>query len=71
MPEAGLEGIGEYAGLFTVLDSENWYQLDIGSVAVRMSHANPAAIVASESRVDGQRLRPVATSAETGTAAEM
>ena len=67
--EAGLEGLDAYVGFFTVVGSDNWYQLHIGELAMRMSHTNPAATVANESRVDGSRLRPVTTTADTIPAA--
>jgi twitching motility protein PilI len=58
--DMGLEGLGEYAGLCTVIDDDSWYQLDICGLADRMSHANPAASVAHENRVDASRPQWVA-----------
>jgi twitching motility protein PilI len=69
VPEAGLEGLGEHVGFFTVMGSDNWYQLDIGGLATRMSHTNPAATHVIDSRVDGPRPPPVSALADTMPAA--
>jgi twitching motility protein PilI len=58
--EAALDGVGEYTGASTVIDSDSWYQLDVCGLAVRMSHANPASTGASENRLDTSRMRHIA-----------
>lgn len=67
--EAGLDGIAEYVGFFTVLEGDSWYQLDISGLAARISHANPAAAGTSDGRTDGLRFRQVVATADTGPAA--
>jgi chemotaxis signal transduction protein len=54
---SALDGVGEYAGASTVIDNDSWYQLDVCGLATRMSHANPASAVASETRLDAPRPR--------------